>query len=369
MAHPVKVLVISDYRSEISARPEAEAMIGLLKAGLDITIMTYDTGVYPQKFREAGIRLIPFHPEKKFDRKEIKFIHDELQRGNYDILQLFNSKAIINGIAAAKNFPVKIVLYRGFTGNVNWYDPTAWFKYLHPRVDKIICLTNAVKKSIDKNLFFDKTKTVKITKGHSQEWYKDVQPADRDAYGIPSNAFVVAAVGNVRRFKGIPYFIRSSYHLPAGLSIHFLMVGKGMDKPEFKNLIDKSNYKNNFHILRFTDDPLPLIAMSDVLVLSSTGGEGINKTVVEAMSLYVPAIITNIENNKDLFVDGGEEMIVPVRDPKAIADAIYHLYKHSELRNELGKKSKEHVIRQLHINETIIQIKNLYEDLAKEQNR
>jgi glycosyltransferase involved in cell wall biosynthesis len=361
---PVKVLVISDYRSETSARPEAEAMIGLQQAGLDITIMTYDQGRYPQKFREAGIKVIAFHPEKKFDRKEINFIREEMKNGGYEILQLFNSKAIINGISAAKSLPVKIFLYRGFTGNVLWYDPLAWFKYLHPRVDKIICLTAAIKKSIDKNLFFNRSKTVIIKKGHSPEWYKEVKPAERSELNIPTNAFVVTIVSNVRAFKGIPYFIRSSYHLPGSLPIHFLMIGKNMDKPVLQKLIDKSRFKNNFHLPGFINDPLPCIAASHVIVLASTRGEGINKTVVEAMSLGIPAIITNIENNKDLFVKDADELLVPVRNSKAIAEAIFNLYKNPERKRELGLRSKEHVTRHLNIEDTINQIKNLYQELA-----
>jgi glycosyltransferase involved in cell wall biosynthesis len=216
----------------------------------------------------------------------------------------------------------------------------SWFKYLHPRVDKIICLTDAVKKNIDKNLFFDNSKTVIIKKGHSPEWYRNVDQAERSELNIPSDAFVVSVVSNVRKFKRIPDYIRSSYHLPKDLPIHFLMIGKNMDKPALKKLIDKSSYKNNFHLPGFINDPLPWIAASDVIVLASAGGEGINKTVVEAMSLGIPAIITNIENNKDLFVRNADELLVPVRNPRAIADAIITLYKNPNEKRNLGKDQK-----------------------------
>ena len=367
MSQPVKVLVISDYRMEISSRPEAEAMIGLQKAGCDLTIMTYDEGFYPQKFRDAGIRVIPFHPEKKMNKKEIKFIREELIRGDYDILQLFNGKAIINGLAAAKNLSVKVVLYRGFAGHVHWYDPAAYFKFLHPRVDKIICITNSIKQSIDKNLFFNKSKTVKIIKGHSADWYKNVEPVNKKDHGIPTDAFVITMVANVRPFKGVPYLIKSSYHLPPDLPIHFVLIGRGMDDPGFRKMIEKSEYRKNFHIPGFVNDPLPWIAASNVLVLPSTKGEGINKTVVEAMNLAVPAIVTNIDNNEDLFVENAKELVVPVKDEQAITNAILNLYHNPQHRDELGKRSKEHINRHLNIVETIAGIKKLYEDLAKEK--
>jgi glycosyltransferase involved in cell wall biosynthesis len=361
---PVKLLVISDYRSYNSSRPEAEAIIGLKKAGLDVTIMTFPEAAYVRRFEEAGIRVIPFHPQKKFDKNETAFIREELVKGKYDVLQLFNSKASINGIRAARKLPVKVVLYRGFTGHVNWYDPSAYLKYLHPRVDKIICLTDSVKRHIDRNPFFDNSKTVKILKGHSQEWYKNIKPAELSSIDIPQQAFMVTTVGNVRPFKGIPYFIKASYELPVGLPIYFVMIGKGMDSPEMVKLISKSPYCNEFRALGFVNDPLPLVAASNALVLASLGGEAINKTVIEAMSLGIPAIITDIDGNKDLQFKGGEALVVPTKDPKAIADAIMRLYNEPKQAKKLGEMGKQHIIEHLNTKNTVQEMKKLYEALV-----
>ena len=132
---PIKVLAISDYREFHSVRPEAEIFIGLKKLGLDVHIMTYGDCEYAQRFRDAGIRVIDFHPQEKFNKDEQKFIRDTLVKEEYDIIHLFNSRAIIHGIRAAKGLKTKVVLYRGYSGNIHWYDPTAYLKFLHPRVE------------------------------------------------------------------------------------------------------------------------------------------------------------------------------------------------------------------------------------------
>lgn len=69
---PVKVLVISDYRDYHSSRPESNIFIGLAKLGYDITLMTYKGGRMPEEMENAGIRVLDFHPKKKFDQEEIK---------------------------------------------------------------------------------------------------------------------------------------------------------------------------------------------------------------------------------------------------------------------------------------------------------
>ena len=51
-----------------------------------------------------------FHPEKKFSRSEICRIREILIQENIDILHLFNSRAIINGIRDAKGLPVHLLI-------------------------------------------------------------------------------------------------------------------------------------------------------------------------------------------------------------------------------------------------------------------
>ena len=72
----MKILVISNYRPYHTARPEAEIFIGLAKLGVEIDIMTYGDAAYFEKFKEAGINAIDFHPEKKMDKGEIAFIRN-----------------------------------------------------------------------------------------------------------------------------------------------------------------------------------------------------------------------------------------------------------------------------------------------------
>ena len=363
MERKIKVLVISDYRDTVAVRPEAEIFIRLQSIGVDVTIMTYENAEYVKRFEASGIKIIPFHPEKKLSQKTVKFIRQELIKGQYNILHLFNSKAIINGIKAAKKLPVKVVLFRGVSVNVHWYDPTAYLKYLNPRVDKIICVTEKVKESIDRNLFFDKSKTVAIIKGHSMDWYKDVKPFNLQQINIPSNVFIVVNVANARPMKGIPYLIKSSTYLPKDLPIHYLLIGPNMDCEEYAKLINESPYKNNFHVMGYVKDPLPYVAASDIFVLSSISSEGLNKTTIEAMSLGKAPVVTDIPENEKLVVNEKNGLVVPAKDPAAIAKAMLQLYNDPELCKMYGQRSVEHVKNQLGIDQTVEKMMLLYHEL------
>ena len=360
----MKILVISNYRPYHTARPEAEIFIGLAKLGVEIDIMTYGDAEYFEKFKAAGINVIDFHPEKKMDKTEIAFIRKHLIEGKHDIIKLYNNPAAVNGIQAAKDLPVKVVLYRGYAGNIHWYDPTAYLKFLHPRVDKILCNSQGVADEINKQLFFDKKKTYTVNKGHRLEWYQDVVPLDvKKEFGLPDDAFVLINVANNRRMKGIPYLMKAMNMLPAGLPIHLLLVGGNMDTKDNLALISNGAYKNNVHFVGFRDDVLNIVAGCDVFASASIKGESITKSIIESMSLEVAPIITDIPGNVELCNHEESGLVVKKKNPQELKDAILRLYEDRELCSKLAKNAKARIGSFLNTERSVKEMKIFYEKL------
>jgi glycosyltransferase involved in cell wall biosynthesis len=366
---PIKILVISNYRAYHTSRPEAETFIGLAKSGFDITIMTYGDSKYVSEFERAGIRIIDFHPEKKLNRKEIACIREELINGGYDILHLFNSKAVVNGVQAAKGLPVKVIVYRGYTGNVHWYDPTAYLKSLNPRVDKIVCNSKGVEDDIHRQLFFDKRKTITINKGHRLEWYSDYKPANLNKeFHLPANAFVVVSVANNRRMKGIPWLLKAMNHLPESNPIYLLLVGKNMDSKKNMRLINRSPNRKKILLTGFRTDVLNIVAASHVFALASIKGESITKSVIEAMALGVAPVITDIPGNMELVEHHKNGLVVPARNAEKLGKAFLYLYDNPDLCKRMGKESQKRIETTLNLEKTIIQTGELYKSICSDQN-
>ena len=367
MSNPIKVLIISGYGSVHTSRPEAEIAIGLAKTGIDITIMTDSLSPYIEIFKDAGIKIIDYYPHKKFSRKSVKFIRQTIIDGGFNILHLYTSTAIVNGIKAARNLKVKVVLYRGVPDNVQWYDPTSYLKYLHPRVDKIVCNAKAVEDYFHKQLFFKKEKTITINKGHNVDWYSSTVPADRKELNVSDDDFVVVFVGNNRPMKGVPYLLKAFNHLPVDLPIHLIIAGSNMRNKENDSIVNSSPNKKRIHFIGFRNDILPIVAASDTLVLSSVKRESITRAVFEAMSLKIPAIITNIPSNREFADDKIETVVVvPIKDEKAIADAILDLYHNPEKRKVVGENGYNHIRTKLNNKRTVLEMKKLYEELVQE---
>ena len=106
--------------------------------------------------------------------------------------------------------PVKIVAYRGIVGNVSFFNPVSWLRFLNPRIDRIVCVANAVRDYFLADAAGISAAAagapVTIYKGHSLDWYR-ATPADLRSVGVPPGSFVIGCVANYRPRKGIELLV------------------------------------------------------------------------------------------------------------------------------------------------------------------
>ncbi len=361
---PLKMLVISNYRPTHTARPEAEIMLGLAQKGMKITVMTYGDAEYVPIFKEAGIAVIDFYPRKKFDRAQRRFIRAELKRGDYDLMHLFTGRAMYNGIPAARGLRTKVVLYRGYEGHVHWYDPSAYLKFLHPRVDAILCNSEGVEEYLRRQMRLVRNRTVTINKGHRLEWYDSVEPLPMAELGLPEEGFYAVCAANNRKMKGIPYLLEAFRYIPNRLNLHLLLLGRDMDNEENLKIVAKAGKQNRVHFLGWRADSLRIVKGADTFVLPSLYGESITKSVLESMSMGTPAIITDIPGNREMIVDGESGYVVPKKHPKLMASALLKMARDRERCREMGEAARERIATRFSSARSIEQYFEFYRQLA-----
>lgn len=367
MSNP-SVLIISSYASsEHAVRPEGRLFIGLARdLGWRVTLMTTDGSPYTKEMKEAGVRIIDFHMSKKFEKKAISRIRHELIEGQYDILHLYNNKAIVNGLMAARGLAVKVVTYRGYTGNIEWWNPIAYFQHLSPGVDMITCVSPAVKEVFDRLPFFSSEKAVVVSKGHEASWYENINGANlQSLFNIPENALVVGIVANARRMKGMKYLVEAIRLLPDGLGLHFLFIGRGLEEACNAKMLKENHYANNLTFTGYRSDVLELLSSCDISLLPSIKGEGLSKVLLESMFLGLPTIMTNIAGNRHLGIHGETAWIVPPKSPASLAEALKKLASDSQLRNSLGVAGKVYVSSNFSAHKSSESLDKAYRSLLK----
>ena len=348
----MKLLVISSYVDTLNAvRPEAEMLIELSKLGVTVELMTQPDAEYRARFESEGIKVHGYHPSKKFEREAIARIRKILKDGHFDAVYSFNNKAIANVNLAALGLPVKVLTYRGQTGNISRRDPSCYLTHLSPRVDRILCVSKATRDDLQQHVWGNRNKVCAVYKGHDLQWYQDT-PIDLTSIGIPAGAFVVGSVANLRPRKGLPVLLEAVRDLPADSNIHVLLVGGGLDTPEVDALIAACPMAERIHRVGFRRDAPALIAACGVSVLASTKREGLPKTVIEAMAYGVAPIVSDTGGSAELIEDGISGIRVTPGSAQEISAAIKRLHADPVACKTMGENARLRIASHFHVKQS-----------------
>lgn len=354
--------------TESADRPTVQTFIGMKDAGIDVTVVCPSDHPNNETLQRAGVPTIDIRLPRNFDQDGIAKLRAELIRGDYHIMHTFNNKAVTNGLRACKGLPVKVVCYRGIVGSLGFLDPMSWMRYLNPRIDRIICVAEAIRRHFLEMqpafLRMPATRPVTIHKGHLLDWYVD-EPADLDQFGIPADAFVIGCTANYRPRKGIDYLIEAVELMPADVPVHLVLVGR-MDAEKLTARIAASPIGDRIHRVGFRTDAPAVSAACDVFCLPSTKREGLPRSVIEAMAYRVPPVVTDSGGSPELVVDGVSGFVVPPMDAAALAEKFEKLYRDSELRSRIGHAARARIGSDFQNKDTVTKTIALYEELVQE---
>lgn len=335
-------------------------------AGIAVSVVCSPQHRHYPTLAAAGVPTVNIPLRSGIDRLAIRQIRAELVRGDYQIVHTFNNKAISNVLRAAKGLPVRIVAYRGIIGATGFLEPSSWLRYLNPRIDRIVCVADAVRQYFlsmrPAFLRMPAERPVTIHKGHSLEWYTGT-PVDLTTLGIPAGAFVVACVANYRPRKGIEFLVDAIERLPQEVPAHLLLVGH-MEAARLQRRIARSPARVRIHLAGYRADAPQISAAADVVCLPSTRREGLPRSIIEAMAYRVPPIVTNSGGSPELVVDGECGIVVPTRDSQALAIAIERLYRDPALRRSMGQAARERIGTHFRIEDTVRKTVALYRELV-----
>ena len=184
----------------------------------------------------------------------------------------------------------------------------------------------------------------------------------RAELGIPGDAPVVGNIANFKPAKDHVTLLRAATKVREVLpDVRFLLVGQGSLEPETRRLAAKLGLHRTVVFAGFRSDAQRLAAAFDVFTLASTY-EGLPIALVEAMALGRPAVVTRVGGTPELVTDGVQGLLVPPRDPVALADGLLRLLGDPELRARMGAAGRARAL-DFDIRRAVRRMEQVYTDL------
>ncbi len=186
----------------------------------------------------------------------------------------------------------------------------------------------------------------------------------REELGLAEDQPLIGNIGHLADHKGQRYLVEA---VPLVLRdfprAKFVIVGHGELEVELKARADALGLGGHLFFAGFRRDMAAILDALDVFVLPSHL-EGLGTVVLEALAARKPVVATRTGGVPDIIEDGREGLLVPSRDPKALASALSRLLSDSELARTLAEEGHRKVEQNFSVDRMVEGNLELYWELA-----
>ena len=196
----------------------------------------------------------------------------------------------------------------------------------------------------------------------------------RRELGLPDDAPIVGVVSRLTRLKGLEQFLEAAAIVRSRVpTVHFLVVGETnpMDRHYLRSLQEYAARCGVAEHVTFTGlrSDVPAVLASLTISVMPSLNEALSNVVLESMAAGAPTVATRVGGTPEAVVDGVTGILVPPADSGALAEAIVHLLRNSELAAHLGRAARSRIADHFSVRRMVRATEDLYTDLLERKQR
>jgi len=208
-------------------------------------------------------------------------------------------------------------------------------KYRNRIIDLILCNSDYIKESLHADGV-----SVSILKTIPSSTRLQINDGEkiqlREELQIPENSFVIITAAALEPGKGYETIIKAAHLLKdKHTDIFFVCLGKGRYQGYFERMIKDLNLTSHIFFLGFKPNVRSYLRVSNVFILVSQE-EGFGGSILEAYAEGLPVIASKTGGLPELVKDGKTGLLVPVDDPKMLAEKIIYLKKNPDIQEKFS---------------------------------
>lgn len=320
-----------------------------------------------EHLKKQGYIIHPIQIERRIDPvsnlKSIYQLEKLIRHNQYDLVHVHTPVASVLGRVAAKLGNAKRIVYtaHGFYFHDNM--PVNQYRFYHSLERVASWLTDLILTQSREDLITaEKTGLCRAQKlrylGNgvdterfdSSRLIPEIHQKLRRELNLPNTALpIIGMTGRITAEKGylelIEALAKLRYQFP---NAHLLVIGGQLSserdafQSQLSYLLQQQNLENNVTFTGFRSDIPELLGLVDVFTLPSYR-EGLPRSILEAMSMSLPVVATDIRGCREAVLDGQTGLIVPPRSSEKLADALGKLLTNASMRESFGKAARRRV--------------------------
>ena len=283
-----------------------------------------------------------------------------------DILHLHGYKSCTLGriAGALLNTPVVLHEHAAFP-SVPFYQKVA-DRLFAPLNDKVIVNSEAVAEFCVEKRSVNPENIEVIFNGVPVDEFRDVSDnavrETAEEFGVDPDAPVVGTVARLEEEKKVGDLLEAVPAIRRRVpEAKVLVVGEGTLRSQLEKQAERLGVDDSVIFTGERRDVPRLYKLMDVKVISSVR-EGGPLTLLESMAAGTPDVATPVGIVEKVIDDGKNGVLVPLRDPEAIAEAVVNLLQNEERRQNIAKRAQERA-RKYDVRPSMCRIETIYREV------
>ena len=331
----------------------------------DIYVISKPGGPLVERVLELGYNYIPL---RSFRRSIsimdfvafIKLIRI-FNKYNFDIVHTHSSKPGFIGRIAARITGVPKIVHtvHGFPFHYAQPLPIRFFyqileKFVSPFCDKIIFENNFEREFAIKHRIVKKEKALTIYNGIELDEEKI-----KKTYWKRDGVFIIGSVLRFEKIKNIIKTIKAAIEVcKVNNKIVFYFIGDGKLLNECRRMVLTADLEENIIFPGWQNNITEWLIKFDVYLLFSIA-EGLSISIMEAMSLGLPIVASDVKGNNELVSDANG-ILVPINDIDRLSAVLLSLSGEKEKLEEWGENSHILIKERFNLTDFVRKYKNVY---------
>lgn len=184
----------------------------------------------------------------------------------------------------------------------------------------------------------------------------------RDKYNIGKDTVLVAIVGRMVYDKGVTFVIDAIKKV-RDKNIVFIFIGEGLLMEETKNKLSQEIAVGRVILLGKQNNVISILKECDIF-LFATLHENLSNALLEACSMGLAVIATNVGGNPEVIRNGYNGILIPPSNSDEIEQAVMLLARDKPLREKFGKNAMRTMAEEFSQTVLLKRLGQVYEELS-----
>ena len=214
-------------------------------------------------------------------------------------------------------------------------------RWLYRQAGAVATTGESLRRQLIKALDLDPARASSIPTGIDTQRFTPAgdRTAAKRAVGLDPTVRHIGIVATLRSWKGHLYLLDAFSQLNRP-GLQLVIVGEGPMREPITERIAALDLGQRVTLAGQRTDPERWLQALDVFCLPSYANEGVPQAILQAMLCALPIVTTPVGAILEAVSDGETALVVPPRDPAAIAAAIARVLDDAELVERLGNSAR-----------------------------